>query len=162
MPWAISTRTESLRAFIENPVFLSTVTSWFLAQLIKAVVVTLRVRKRSFREIIEIIIWRTGGMPSSHSAVVSSLATAILFREGPSSNLFIVSLIVAFIVMKDATGVRRSSGLQGRALNNLGKSTAEKLNLEFHPLKEVHGHTPLEVVIGALLGAFIAAAYALL
>jgi acid phosphatase family membrane protein YuiD len=64
--------------------------------------------------------------------------------------------------MRDAMGVRRSSGLQARTLNLLGKQISERLGIEFHPIKEVHGHTPLEVVVGSFLGIFIAAAYAFL
>jgi acid phosphatase family membrane protein YuiD len=160
MPLAI--RAESIKAFFENPVFLSAVSSWFMAQLIKAVVVLLNGRRRSFRELLETIIWRTGGMPSSHSAVVSSIATSVAFRQGLRSDLFVVCLFFAFLVMRDAMGVRRSSGLQGRALNNLGRQLSDKMDVDFHPVKEIHGHAPLEVVIGALLGVFIAAAYAAL
>jgi acid phosphatase family membrane protein YuiD len=64
--------------------------------------------------------------------------------------------------MRDAMGVRRSSGLQARSLNTFGKTIAEKLDIEFKPVKEIHGHKPLEVAVGALLGVFIAAAYAFL
>jgi acid phosphatase family membrane protein YuiD len=64
--------------------------------------------------------------------------------------------------MRDALGVRRSSGIQARTLNLLGRHLADKSGFEYHPVKEVHGHAPLEVVIGALLGVFIAAAYAYL
>jgi acid phosphatase family membrane protein YuiD len=159
MPLAISIRAASIKAFFENPVFLSVVSSWFMAQLIKAAIVVLNGRRKSFREILETIVWRTGGMPSSHSAIVSSMATAVAFRNGVRSDFFIVTFFFALIVMRDAMGVRRSSGLQGRALNNLGRQLAEKLPVDFHPVKEVHGHAPLEVVIGALLGVFIAAAY---
>jgi acid phosphatase family membrane protein YuiD len=59
-------------------------------------------------------------------------------------------------------GVRRSSGLQARALNLLGRHTAGRLGFDYHQVKEIQGHAPLEVVVGALLGIFIAAAYALL
>jgi acid phosphatase family membrane protein YuiD len=64
--------------------------------------------------------------------------------------------------MRDAMGVRRASGIQARTLNLLGRHLAENIKIEYHPMKEVHGHAPLEVVIGALLGIFIAAAYAYL
>jgi acid phosphatase family membrane protein YuiD len=66
----------------------------------------------------------------------------------------------ALIVIRDATGVRRSSGLQAKALNLLGKKTGEGLGFDYNPVKEIQGHTPLEVIVGALLGIFIAAAYA--
>jgi acid phosphatase family membrane protein YuiD len=59
-------------------------------------------------------------------------------------------------------GVRRAAGLQARALNNLGKQIAEKLDMGFHPVKEIQGHTPIEVLVGSLLGIFVAAGFALL
>jgi acid phosphatase family membrane protein YuiD len=162
MSFAISIRTISLKAFFENPIFLASVSSWFMAQLIKAVIILLNSRKRTPREVLETIAWRTGGMPSSHAALVSSMATSVAFREGVGSNLFAVSFWVALIVMRDSMGVRRSTGLQARTLNLLGRSTADKLDIDYHPVKEVHGHAPLEVAVGALLGVFMAAAYAYL
>jgi acid phosphatase family membrane protein YuiD len=161
MSLAISLRAASLKAFFENPIFLSSVSSWFIAQLIKTVVMLLG-RRRRVRDVLETVIWRTGGMPSSHAALVSSMTASTAFLEGFQSNLFIVSFFISLIVLRDAMGVRRSSGLQARALNALGKQAVEKLDAEFHPVKEVHGHRPLEVVLGSLLGIFIAAAYALL
>jgi acid phosphatase family membrane protein YuiD len=161
MSVAISLRAASLKAFFENPIFLSAVSSWFVAQVLKGAVVALSGR-RSVREIFETVIWRTGGMPSSHAAMVSSMAASVAFLEGIHSNLFVVSFFLALIVMRDAMGVRRSSGLQARTLNLLGKQIEDRLAVDFHPIKEVHGHAPLEVVVGAFLGIFIAAAYALL
>jgi acid phosphatase family membrane protein YuiD len=162
MSFAISIRTIPLKAFFENPIFLASVSSWFMAQLIKAVVILLNGRKRTPREILETIAWRTGGMPSSHAALVSSMTTSVAFREGVESNLFALSFWVALIVMRDSMGVRRSTGLQARTLNLLGRSMADKLDIDYHPVKEVHGHAPLEVAVGALLGIFMAAAYAYL
>ncbi|MDR3333525.1 MAG: divergent PAP2 family protein [Treponema sp.] len=161
MSLSLSIRAVSLKPFFENPVFLSSISSWFFAQLMKTVIVVLNARKkRSPREILETIAWRTGGMPSSHAALVSSMTTSVAFSAGIGSNLFVVSFWIALIVMRDAMGVRRSSGIQARMLNILGRNVAERLKTEFHPIKEVHGHAPLEVVVGALLGIFIAAAYA--
>ncbi|MCL2374859.1 MAG: divergent PAP2 family protein [Treponema sp.] len=151
---------ESLRAFFVNPIILSALTSWFFSQLLKGIIALLQVRKKSFMEILETLVWRTGGMPSSHAAVVASMTAAVGFSEGIGTNLFAVSLFVAMVVMRDAVGVRRASGLQARALNILGMQTAEKTGIEFHPVKEIKGHAPLEVVVGALLGVFIAAAFA--
>jgi acid phosphatase family membrane protein YuiD len=151
-----------VKTFFENPIFLSSVSSWFFAQLIKAVAVLIKPHKRGMREVIAALTWRTGGMPSSHAALVSAMTTSAAFAEGFGSNLSVVSFWFALIVMRDAMGVRRSSGLQGRTLNALGKSIAEKLDIEYHAVKEIHGHTPLEVVVGSLLGIFIAAAYAYL
>ncbi|MDR0628082.1 MAG: divergent PAP2 family protein [Treponema sp.] len=160
MSLAMSIRGVGLKNFFENLIFLSSVSSWFFAQLIKMVIVLLNSRKKSTREILAIMVWRTGGMPSSHAALVSSLTTSVAFKEGIGSNLFAVSFWFALIVMRDAMGVRRSSGIQARVLNFLGRNVADRLDVEYHPVKEIHGHAPLEVVVGAFLGIFIAAAYA--
>jgi acid phosphatase family membrane protein YuiD len=162
MPAAIPFKESSLRALFENIIFLSTVSSLFIAQLLKAVIFLLSGRRKKKRELIEVVVWRTGGMPSSHSAVVTSLAVSIAFAEGLSSNLFIIAFWFALVVVRDAMGVRRSAGLLARALNNLGKQTAEKAGVDFHAVKEIQGHTPLEVIVGGLLGIFIAAAFAFL
>jgi acid phosphatase family membrane protein YuiD len=153
-------RTLSLKSLIENPVMLSTITSLVLAQIVKALVVILSGRRKSLRELFETIVWRTGGMPSSHAAVVCSMSTAVAIQEGIGSNLFVVSFFFAMVVMRDAMGVRRSAGFQARALNLLGRNASDRLGFNYNPVKEIQGHAPLEVVIGALLGVFIAAAYA--
>jgi acid phosphatase family membrane protein YuiD len=160
MSLVMSIRGVSLKSFFENPIFLAAVSSLFLAQLLKAVIVLLNARKRNARELLETMVWRTGGMPSSHAALVTSVTTTVGFREGVGSNLFVVSFWFALIVMRDAVGVRRSAGIQARVLNLLGRKVAERLDIEYHPVKEVQGHAPLEVIVGALLGIFIAAAYA--
>ncbi|MCL2205554.1 MAG: divergent PAP2 family protein [Treponema sp.] len=153
---------ESLRAFFVNPVILSALTSWLFSQLVKGIAALLQQKKRGFLDVLETIFWRTGGMPSSHAAVVTSMAAAVGFSEGAGSNLFAVSVFFAMVVLRDAVGVRRAAGLQARALNILGMQTAEKTGIEFHPVKEIKGHAPLEVIVGGLLGIFIAAAFALL
>jgi len=160
MPFSFSKLIDSLDGFFSNAIILSCLTSWFLSQLIKGIIALLQIRKKSFREIMETLFWRTGGMPSSHTAVVTSMTASLAFNEGLGSNLFAVSLFIALVVMRDAMGVRRAVGLQARAFNLLGKNSAEKLNIEFHPVKEIQGHAPLEVIAGALLGIFISAAYA--
>ena len=162
MIMAMSIRTESVKVFIENPIVLSAITSWFLAQVIKAAIMLLKTHRKNGKEILKSIAWRTGGMPSSHASLVSSMTTSIAFKEGLHSNLFAVSFFISLIIMRDAMVVRRSSGIQAKSLNSLGHSIEERMGLEYHPVKEVQGHTPLEVVIGALLGIFIAAAYAYL
>ena len=152
----------SLKALFENPIFLSSILSLCVAQLLKGIVYILNSRRRKTRELVEIIAWRTGGMPSSHSALVCSMCTSVAFMEGISSNLFIVSFWFALVVLRDAMGVRRSAGLLAKALNNLGKQTSETTGLDFHGVKEIQGHTPLEVLVGGLLGVFIAAGIFLL
>ncbi|MDR1863200.1 MAG: divergent PAP2 family protein [Treponema sp.] len=156
----ISARAETLKAIFQNPVFLSSVTSWFFAQLVKAAATLFRRRWKSPRDILKTLFWHTGGMPSSHAAVVSSMTVAAAFSEGLGSSLFGVCVFFAMVVMRDAMGVRRATGLQARSLNQLGREVSEKLGVDFHPVKEIQGHDPLEVVVGALLGIFIAAAFA--
>jgi acid phosphatase family membrane protein YuiD len=162
MSLVISQRAGVIKAFFENPIFLSSVSACLFSQVVKTLVVLLRSRKRSPRDIVETLAWRTGGMPSSHSALVAALATSVALLEGIGSNLFVVTFFMALIILRDSLGVRRSSGIQARVLNMLGRNLAERFHIEYHPVKEVYGHTPLEVVVGALLGIFIAAAYAFL
>ncbi|HTP58564.1 MAG TPA: divergent PAP2 family protein, partial [Spirochaetia bacterium] len=76
---------------LSSPVFLSALSSWFVAQVLKSCIMLVRNRPRTAKEIIIHILWSTGGMPSSHSAVVSSLATSAAFVEGPGSTLFFVT-----------------------------------------------------------------------
>ena len=162
MSFSISSWADSVRAFFANPVILSSLTGWILSQLIKGIIALLHIRTKSLRDVLETLLWRTGGMPSSHAAVVTSMTASVGFHEGFGSNLFAVSLWIAMVVMRDAMGVRRATGLQARALNVFGKHTAEKLEIDFNPVKEIQGHAPLEVIVGAILGVLIAAAYALL
>jgi acid phosphatase family membrane protein YuiD len=152
-----SLQTASFKALFENVIFLSSILSLCSAQVLKGIIYVLNGRKKKTRELLEIVTWRTGGMPSSHAAVVCSLCTSIALAEGIGSNLFIFSFWFALVVLRDAMGVRRSAGLLARALNSLGKTVSEKTGLVFNPVKEIQGHTPLEVVIGGLLGMFIAA-----
>ncbi|MDR0551839.1 MAG: divergent PAP2 family protein [Spirochaetaceae bacterium] len=150
------------RRLLENPLFLSAISSFLFAQLIKAAVALSIGGRMRFRAAFESLLWRTGGMPSSHAALVSSLSASAAINEGTQSNLFVVTLFLALIVMRDAMGVRRSSGVQAKTLNVLGSKVAEQSDFDYHPVKEVQGHTPLEVVVGCLLGIIIAAAYAYL
>jgi acid phosphatase family membrane protein YuiD len=155
----MTSRLTVFRSFFENPVFLSAISSWFLAQTLKALIIALQPRRHPGRSVIKTFFWETGGMPSSHAALVTAMALAVAFRDGFSSDLFVVSFFLAMIVIRDAMGVRRSSGIQARTLNVLGKQAAEKMEIEYLPVKEVYGHTPLEVAVGSLLGIFIACAY---
>jgi acid phosphatase family membrane protein YuiD len=150
----------SISTFFTNPVVLSCLTSWFLSQFIKAVIVLFQIQKKGFKQVLEALFWRTGGMPSSHTAVVTCMTASIAFSEGLGSNLFAVSLVIALVVMRDSMGVRRAVGLLARAFNRFGILSAEKLGSEFSPVKEIRGHAPLEVIVGALLGILISAAYA--
>ena len=153
----VSVNTSTIKALFENPIFLSPLSSMCITQILKGIIYAFGGRNRKTKELMEIVTWRTGGMPSSHSAVVCSLCASIAFVEGLASNMFIFSFWFALVVLRDAMGVRRSAGLVARALNNLGKQAAEKSGVDFNSVKEIQGHTPLEVIVGSFLGIFIAA-----
>jgi uncharacterized protein len=142
-----------------SPVFLSALSSWFLAQILKSAVALFRNRPRTAREILLNLFWTTGGMPSSHSAVVAALATSVGFSEGPDSPLFFVTVFYALLIFRDALGVRRAAGAQAKALNQLLRELARRRRTRVRPVKEIHGHTLSEVFVGALLGFFIALAF---
>ena len=144
---------------LSSPVFLSAFSSWFVAQILKSCIMFLRNRPRTAKEIIIHILWSTGGMPSSHSAVVSSLATAAAFVEGVDSTLFFVTLFYALLTFRDALGVRRAAGAQARVINQLIRDLSRNHTLRSKPVKEIHGHTISEVFVGALLGFFMAVAF---
>ncbi len=150
----METSSRSFVSLLSNPIFLSAARSIFLAQIIKALLTVLKRRKLQAKEIAFIMLWKTGGMPSSHSALVVSLSASIAFIEGFSS-LFILSFFLGLIVIRDALGVRRSAGLQSKALNLLGKRVAERLDIPFVPVKEIHGHRWEEVLVGCLLGLLV-------
>ena len=143
-------------------IFLSVILSLGMSQILKGLFYLLKKNQKKTQELMEILTWRTGGMPSSHAAVVSSLCASIGFAEGITSNLFVFSFWFALVVLRDAVGVRRAAGLHAKALNALGKQASEKAGIDFHPVKEIQGHTPLEVIVGGLLGIFVAAGLHLL
>jgi len=150
----VETPSHSFVSLFSNYVFISGALSIFLAQIIKALLTILRRRRFQAKEIAFIMLWKTGGMPSSHSALVVSLSASIAFTEGFDS-LFVLSFFLGLIVIRDALGVRRSAGLQSKALNLLGKRVAERLDIPFVPVKEIHGHRWQEVLVGGLLGLVV-------
>ncbi|TDE87500.1 divergent PAP2 family protein [Deinococcus sp. S9] len=119
------------------------------AQLLKVLLILLiegRWRPAAFFE--------TGGMPSSHSAMVAALTTGVALTQGMGSPLFAASAVFALIVMYDATGVRHASGMQARLLNELVEELRAVVREGFapQPLRVLLGHTYLEVLVGTLLG----------
>ena len=154
---------EQIYLFFRNPVLLSCIFSWLGAQFLKTAINLIYGRIHSLSELFEMMIWRTGGMPSSHSALVTSLCTTIGFRDGIHSDIFMLSLCFFLIVIRDAFGVRRSSGIQAQELNKIGRELSEKKVIdEYNSIKEVNGHTPMEVLCGCILGFFIGLAFSLL
>jgi len=122
---------------------------WFSVQVFKLVSDAVVNRKINFKRFVE-----TGGMPSSHSAVVTSLMTAVGLSEGFDSPIFAVSFVFSFIVMYDAAGVRLAAGKQAKILNQLINSNQVKVDTN-EKLKELLGHTPIQVFVGAIYGIIV-------
>lgn len=137
-----------------NVIFLSAALGWLVAQVMKT-----GIHLFLTKEFVAERLVGSGGMPSSHSATVCSLATASYLQYGAGSFEFAVALILAIIVMYDAMGVRRETGIQAKVINDMIKAFEDMGRSELSPhdkLKEFVGHTPLQVLIGALLGILIA------
>ena len=101
-------------------------------------------------------------MPSSHSALVTTLCTTIGFRSGINSDIFILAFCFFMVTIRDALGVRRSSGIQAHMINEIGDELNKQGVLNYKPIKEVQGHKPMEVVIGCILGGVIGVAFSVL
>ncbi len=128
-------------------------TGWIVAQIIKVFTGVFKLRKFS----ITALLFGNGGMPSSHSASVTALAISCGFCYGFDSGFFAIAVMFAIIVMGDAAGVRRETGEQAKILNRITKDFLTHPNNEdiSQDLKELVGHTPLQVVIGSALGLVI-------
>ncbi|MBO0351425.1 divergent PAP2 family protein [Phormidium pseudopriestleyi FRX01] len=137
---------------IDNRVLLVATLACLIAQSTKLAIELARNRKFNFRVLVE-----TGGMPSAHSALVTALATGIGQTAGWNSTEFALATIFAVIVMYDAAGVRQAAGKQARILNQIvDEFFSEDHDLNEARLKELLGHTPFQVIVGALLGVCIA------
>ncbi len=135
---------------LTNPFLLTAMTSWLIAQLIK-VIINAFIQKK--------LVWERlvgdGGMPSGHSATVASLATVTALIRGVSSFEFAMAAVFAIVVCHDAMGVRHETGKQAVMLNEIVK-ILEKEDLPEVKLKELVGHTPLQVLAGILIGVGMA------
>jgi acid phosphatase family membrane protein YuiD len=121
--------------------------AWAIAQAAKVILTSFRQRKLNLRVLAE-----TGGMPSSHAAIVMGMTTAVGKYAGVSSAAFAIALIFSFVVMYDAAGLRRAAGRQAAILNRLVEDLVHMRGMQEQRLRELLGHTPVEVVVGALLG----------
>lgn len=142
-------------ALIQNRVFMSAVTGWFVAQVLKTIIYGIIMKKFDPERLVG-----SGGMPSSHASTVCAMATAAYLSYGAGSFEFAVTLIMAIIVMHDAMGVRLETGKQAKLLNEITeifKSLEETRQSSFsnEHLKELVGHTPIQVLAGAVLGIMI-------
>ena len=138
---------DTIISIITNKYIYVPVTLWFLVQTFKVLYDLVTTKKFNFKRIMG-----AGGMPSSHSAVVVSLATLIGKYEGVESSIFALSAIFAFVVMYDAAGVRRAAGKQATLLNKIVQTPGLSSIEVQGKLVEVLGHTPIQVFVGAALG----------
>lgn len=134
-----------------NKVFMVALVAWAVAQTSKVIILLITTKKLDFGRLVG-----SGGMPSSHSAFVTSLSTGIGLIYGWESPVFAVALAFSLVVMYDAAGVRRSAGKQAEILNIIIIEVIEHKGLKEERLKELIGHTPIEVFAGAILGIIIA------
>ena len=136
--------------FIQNKYIYIPFLLWFGIQLFKVIYDLVTTKKFNFKRIMG-----AGGMPSSHSAVVAGLATLIGKYQGVDTPIFALSLILAFVVMYDACGVRRAAGKQAKLLNKLIETPGLTGVEVSERLVEVLGHTPVQVVAGAAIGVIV-------
>lgn len=142
---------EVLTQVMQNKILLSAVVSWAIAQIIKVIIGLVKTRKFNIALFIS-----SGGMPSSHTSFVVGLATAVGLTEGFNSPLFAISSVLSLVVMYDAAGVRRAAGKQAAVINIL-VSNLENTGIKLDKnLKELLGHSPIEVAGGAILGIVVA------
>jgi len=124
--------------------------AWAIAQAAKLALTSFRQKRLNLRVLAE-----TGGMPSSHSAIVMGLTTGIGKHAGLTSAEFAIALIFTFVVMYDAAGLRRAAGRQAEVLNRLVEDLVHMRGVQEQRLRELLGHTPMEVIIGAAIGLVV-------
>ena len=139
------------KEFLSNSALWTAAIAWAIAQAIKIVLTLIKEHRFDFTR-----ITGTGGMPSSHSAFTVSLATSVGIIDGFGSTMFAIAAAFAIVVMYDATGIRRSAGQQAALLNKIvEKIGREDIAETGKKLKELLGHTPIQVFAGAVLGVVV-------
>jgi hypothetical protein len=139
-------------SLFSNSILWTALLATAVAQVLKVLLVVVTERRWAFERMLE-----TGGMPSSHSAAVSALATSVGIVHGWDSPYFAIAAVFGFIVMYDATGIRRAAGMQAELINDLVKNLSHMFDEGFKPnrLKTLLGHTYPQVLVGALLGILV-------
>lgn len=142
-----------LQDFISNKVVITAFIAWLSAQILKTITHAIVYKKIDFKRLVG-----DGGMPSCHSAVVSSVAIAIGIIEGFNTSLFALAAVLAIVVMHDASGVRLETGKQAKVIKDMSQFIESLNNIKFDDdsLKEFVGHTHLQVFMGAILGIVVA------
>lgn len=131
----------------DNRILVASFVAWMVAQVSKTILDVVRQRKLILSRLVS-----SGGMPSSHSALVTGLATATGRVSGMESAAFAITVVLASIVMYDAAGVRRAVSIQARILNQMIEELFQGSPMAEKRLRELIGHTPVQVLVGALLG----------
>ena len=129
---------------------LAPIVAWTICQAAKVTLTSVRQHRLNLRVLAE-----TGGMPSSHSAIVMGLTAAIGKYSGLTSASFAIALIFSFVVMYDAAGLRRAAGRQAEVLNRLVEDLVHMRGVQEQRLRELLGHTPVEVLVGAVIGILV-------
>ena len=138
-----------MTALLNNHLLFNALISWAVAQVLKTIIYALVNKRIDFKRLMG-----DGGMPSGHSATVTALAVTTAIEYGFDSPIFAVTTVLAVIVMHDAMGVRREAGKHAELLNEIVKIMDDKLDAEVK-MKVFLGHTPTQVVMGALLGFIV-------
>ena len=140
---------EQIKALFANYVLLSTVMGWFLAQFFKMIITLVRDKQFNPRT----MLFSLGGMPSSHTATVCALVASSAIMFGLASFEFAISFTLAVVVMTDAVGVRRETGEQAKVINRMIEEVfSGDQQKSDRALKELVGHTPFQVLMGAIVG----------
>jgi uncharacterized protein len=133
---------------VDNKILIISACTWGITQILKVLIILIQEKRLAWNYFVT-----SGGMPSSHSATVCALCTSIAMIEGIGSVYFSIATVLAIIVMYDAAGIRQSVGQQSVLINRIMKT--HKIEVE-RDLRELIGHTPIQVIVGAALGILIA------
>jgi len=142
---------EAVLYIFQNRPLWSAILSWAVAQLIKIIIELFKTRRLNLA-----LIFGSGGMPSSHTSFVTAMTVTIGFMEGFDSSLFAICAVLNMVVMYDASGVRRAAGKQAEVINMIVENIEDTGIVLDKKLKELLGHSPIEVVAGAVLGTLVA------
>ncbi|MBE3091795.1 MAG: divergent PAP2 family protein [Candidatus Atribacteria bacterium] len=140
-----------LSLIFRNKIIIIAFITWVVNQILKLIIFYITEKKWDMRRFVG-----AGGMPSTHSALSICVATTIGLKEGWDSPLFALAIVIAFIIMADAAGVRRETGEQAKVLNKIILEFFEERKIRDKNLKELVGHTPFEVIVGAFIGIVMA------
>ena len=140
-------------SIVKNKILMTSIIAWIFAQCVKVILGIIREKRFDFRWVVG-----TGGFPSSHASGVGALATSCGLNFGFSSPIFALACVFAFVTMFDAQSARRAIGKQAEILNKILEDIYWQRKIRQERLKELIGHTPFEVISGAIMGILIAIA----